>query len=113
MVSLHFAFIQNKVESNEIMYNQVTELLFAALIRSCYHICTGIPESLLFHSIPSIQFHPFHILSHKKNSATWFGLGMFWQSTRSVCLLKELINFRVETKNTLDGVYPAFGMWRK
>ena len=42
------------------MYNQVKELLFAALIRSCYHFCIRIPESLLFHPIPSIQFHPFH-----------------------------------------------------
>jgi len=106
MVSLHFAFIQNNVESNEIMYNQVKELLFAAFIRS-YHFCIGMPESLLFHSIPSTYYPT------KKNSATWFGLGMFWQSTRSVCLLKELINFRVEAKNTLDGVYTAFFMWHK
>ena len=50
-------------------------------------------------------------MSQNKVQQHGFGLEMFWQSTRSVCLLKELINFRVEAKNTLDGVYIAFVMW--
>ena len=82
------------------MYNQVKELLFAALIRSCYHFCIGIPESLLFHPNPSIQFHLFHPLSHKIkfNNKVWIGNVLAVYKISS--FVEGINNFRVEAKNT-------------